>query len=141
PGVEAASVRGLICGSLMSARGTKRTYRCVRSLSVFGAKRTWRDRRWRIERSLMTPTGQKRGRHLALQRAPDLILANAGSCPGTPCLGTADAIRSSETARVHYADWRCSSVAARGARTAAGDAGDRIRQLRFIELPKRRRIA
>jgi hypothetical protein len=27
------------------------------------------------------------------------------------------------------------------ARAAAGDAGGRVRQLRFIELPKRRRIA
>jgi hypothetical protein len=32
-------------------------------------------------------------------------------------------------------------VDARGAGATAGDAGGRVRQLRFIELPKRRRIA
>jgi hypothetical protein len=55
---------------------------------------------------------------------PDLMLANPLSWRSM--LGAADAIRSTEEARVHHAiEWR-GWVAARGTRTAAADAGDRI---------------
>jgi hypothetical protein len=41
-------------------------------LSAFGAKRTWRDRRWRIDRSLMTHSGQE-GAAFAAMHGPDLL--------------------------------------------------------------------
>src|SRR5271166_6609460 len=48
--------------------------------------------------------------------------------PCSPRTAGAHADQSFETARVHYTAWRRGSVAGRGARTAAGDAGDRHSQ-------------
>src|SRR5262245_29311119 len=38
-------------------------------MSAFGAKQTWRDRRWRSVRSLMTPSRHRSDQNLAAQRA------------------------------------------------------------------------
>ena len=39
-------------------------------LSAFGAKRTWRDRRWRIDRSLMTQSRHRPDLNSAVQQSP-----------------------------------------------------------------------
>jgi hypothetical protein len=56
-------------------------------MSAFGVKRTWRDGRWGIDRSLLTQSGGKPDRNLAAQQAPDLILANPLCCRGLPGWG------------------------------------------------------
>jgi hypothetical protein len=49
--------------------------RCKGSDAI-GAKRTCRERRERVDLTKMTPSGHTPDRNPALQRAPDLILAN-----------------------------------------------------------------
>src|SRR5262245_25893637 len=80
-------------------------------LSAFGAKRTWRDRRWRIDRSLMTQSGHERAAFAAIH-GTDLIYSARFLGLGQP----------DETARAHLCPQRRGRMAARGAR-AAGRAG------------------
>src|SRR5262249_42508359 len=93
-------------------------------LSAFGVKRTWRDRRWRIDRSLMT----------VAVREGSKISQCSGTRRAIPFIREARELLGSETARVHRSTGKRSRVAARGARAAAGDAGNRFPQR---EVPKR----
>src|SRR5215467_7072294 len=54
----------------MSAYGTSGRSEMFASLSAFGAKRTWRGRRWRIDWSLMTPKRTRSDRDPAVQQRP-----------------------------------------------------------------------
>jgi hypothetical protein len=95
----------------------------------FRAKLTWGAAASGSSPPLMTRCGRKLVRNPALQRAPDLILANPVCFQ--PWLGAANAIQSIEAARVHHPHRRCCcGVPVRGTRPAAGHTCDRIYQWR-----------